>query len=378
LVSADVPSLLSEASGNPRLSNCGLNVAAFTLTYFQKPHELAKLSDALHLGKGSDRAVSLTELRDLLKTSDLAVEGYEQATLQDVSQELSNGPGALAIVHLKTGPGHFVVLAKSPGGRLVIIDVDSSIKWTTLRELDEEYRNAFSGVFLLVRQIDALNPPTFSLDQNDIKFSIGSVKGRGILSVSMWMKNPTKKPVSLKQAKGGCSCFTGAVVKSPDGKTIAPGESKEIVFTFKKEALGLSDFEKEILLSFDGFPQEWIKVNVRGQYIADALPLDCVWYPEMISLGIVRSNMKPATQSVVILAAPGTHVLSASSTSDQLVVKNLTPKVPDRNDLGQEAYHFTVDAASFSGTALHEKIVFQTDDPASPLIEIPISGEFRR
>jgi hypothetical protein len=380
---AAVPTLFAEVHGNEMATNCGLNVTAFALGYFHKGINLRRIAAALQLGGDWEQAANMFLLKRVLDGAGLRVSAYKHANFPDIMRLVTKKPKErLAIIFLKNDMsigrfGHYLVLMHGGRAGFFVVDIGEYVGWESMADITNRMGQSFSGLLLLVRPGGApVARHIFRLDAKQVLINAGDIaSGPGMLHIPLLLKNTSDRPISIAIARGTCFCFRGAKIIEHNGK-IAPGKVGKIVMSFKRNLIGIGNIEREVLFSFAGYSNHFLRVVVYAHITTAHPPAQLTWYPQAIDLGQVRNRNLLGGQEFTILTPKGIFLQTPDVSSKSIQVIRLEDSVGQSqvDDFGRKAHEFVVDLSNLPAGEVDQKITIRTTDKYIPKIVIPITG----
>jgi hypothetical protein len=325
----------------------------------------------------------MLQIKRTLMMSGLKIAAYKDATLTDVFKQMAVRPQrSLSIIFIKNNLnlgrlGHYLVLLDCGPQHFFVVDIGDFIGRESVNLLNDRIGPNFSGLFLLVTPGGApLASKPYPITDKEIELRIGEIaSGPGIIQIPFWLKNTIKKPIHIAMAKGTCYCFHGAKIIGHGGM-IAPGQIGKIIMAFKRNLIGVGNIEREVLFSFVGYPNHFLRVVVYAHMTTAHPPVQLTWYPQAINLGLVRNNSVLGGQEFTVLT-PKTVSLQAPTVSSkdiQVIRLNGSAGKSQVDDFGRTAHEFVVDLSNLPAGEVDQKVTIRTTDKYIPKIVIPITG----
>ena len=386
---ASIPTLFGEVHGQETAANSGVNITAFTLHYFHKPVVLPKLATSLGAGPTWAHTINMFRIKRVLEISGLRVTVCKSFTYAKIAKWLAkNSHLELTIVYLKNnhivgqGPVHYLALLGRAPEKLYVADLGAYLGWLSLRYLNNHFGPELGNMCLFVRAGGAGEPKhAYTLTkQQRIMLNIGEVAaGPGMLKIPFLMRNTLKKPIGINLARGTCYCFRGAMIATANNE-IAPDKTGKIVMTFDRSVIGIGNIEREVLLSFTGYPHHLLEIIVKCHITATHPPIQLTWYPQAIDLVVVRNRKALGGEEFTILTPKGISLQTPLVSSKFIHVIQLRDSgdKPQVDYFGRTAHEFVVDLSHMPAGSVNEKITIATTDKYVPSIVIPITGEIRK
>lgn len=384
---AAVPTLFAEVHGNEMATNCGLNVTAFALGYFHKGINLRGIAAALRLGGDWEQAANMLLLKRVLAGAGLRVSAYKHADFSDIMRLVSKKPKErLAIIFLKNDMsigrfGHYVVLMHGGRAGFFVVDIGEYVGWESKADITNRMGQSFSGLLLLVRPGGApVARHIFRLDAKQVLINAGDIaSGPGMLHIPLLLKNTSDRPISIAIARGTCFCFRGAKIVGGDGR-ITPGKVGKIMMKFKRDIIGIGNIEREVLFSFAGYPNHFLRVVVYAHMTTAHPPVQLTWYPQAINLGLVRNNSVLGGQEFTVLTPKGVSLGFPAASSKVIRVIRLGDSGGQRevDDFGRTVHEFVVDLSNLPAGEVDQNVTIRTTDKYIPKIVIPITGQVEK
>lgn len=386
---AAIPTLLGEVHGQQMALNRRLNVTAVALRYFGRPVNLSQLGRSLRAGPAWTQPIKASRMIRVLEKSGLRVSTGKGVTFTEIAKRLANRPRReIAIIFLgKINSrldtlGYCVALTGYGPKGFNVVDVGSYVGWLSLPDATNGLGPHFNGLCLFVRPGGApVAARIYSVTKHrQIELSLGQIaSGPGMLKVPFMLRNTLRVPIGIKIAQGTCFCFKFARIKTID-HMIAPGKVGKIVLTFDRAAIGIGKIDREVLFSFTGYPNHFLKVLVRCNITANHAPTQLTWYPQVINLGVVRNGTKLGGEEFTVLTPKGVTLGTPVVSSGNIRVIKLEASSGGTrvDEFGRAAHEFVVDLSRVTAGQVNEKIRIATTDKYVPQIVVRIVGRLAK
>lgn len=256
-------------------NNCSYNslITAILLLDARDDARATKAIEELNVG-GPLKAFSLSEIGEILQKLDLSVTAYKDVKFNELN-DILGAPNKVAILHLgrSQGIGHFIVLKKL-NALFRAYDYPFQTQDLTLNGLEDRCGQAFTGNILTIsnnetgardfkpEQMSASSiapipqdsvPPIKSQAQNALRqsksaqilFSPEVVVERSltepdILEGVLTIKSTDKRPVSITNIRGACSCFLGSAFENHETPVLGLGDTRRALLRFNDNAFNFT------------------------------------------------------------------------------------------------------------------------------------------